>query len=70
MVKIYKTETVVSVAEIDSPTPEQALKYAKAVEGMQHAPGYLVIGTRSTRFSLNEKTVDNPTGPLPGQTDL
>jgi hypothetical protein len=53
MQKVYKTETVVSVTEIDAPTPEQALKFVRASEGMPSAPTFTEMERRSARFGLD-----------------
>ena len=55
MVKIYKTETVVSVAEVEAPTPEKALKFARASEGMPSEPVYAETERRNMRLSLSSE---------------
>lgn len=52
-VKVYKSETVVSVTEIEAQTDEQALKYARVSEGMPNSPEYKEVERRGVRFSLS-----------------
>lgn len=53
-VKVYRSETVVSVAEIEAPTEDAALKFARAAEGMPNPPEYKEIERRGVRLSLSE----------------
>lgn len=54
MVTVYRSETVISKTEIDAPTPEQALKVARALEGMSTQPEYTEIKRQGLRISLSE----------------
>lgn len=57
-VKVYKSQTVISVAEVEvagNATDESALKYARAAEGMPNAPEYTEVDRRGTRLSLSEE---------------
>lgn len=77
MVKVYRTETVVSVAEVEALSDQQALKVARATEGLQSMPQYQEIERRSVRLSLSiERAPRAPKGdeanpqPTEGQTAL
>lgn len=54
MVKVYRRETVISEAEIDSPTPEQALRFVRAATGMAHMPAFTEVERRDSGFSLSK----------------
>lgn len=51
--KVYKHETVTSVAEIEAPSEEQALKFARVSEGMPGAPEYSEMSRRNPRLSAS-----------------
>lgn len=53
MVKVYRRETVISEAEIDAPTPEQAIRFVRAAVGMSHMPEFKEVERRDNGFSLS-----------------
>lgn len=53
MVKVYRRETVISEAEIDAQTPEQALKFVRASVGMSHFPEFKETERRDGGYSLS-----------------
>lgn len=75
MVKVYRRETVISEAEVDAPTPEQALRFVRASVGMPHMPEFTVTERRDNGFSLSpdigkrKEKVDGPQ-PTEGQQSI
>ena len=53
LVKIYKHETILSVAEVEAPTEAQAIRYARAAVGMDDEPKYQEQFRRNPRLSLS-----------------
>lgn len=53
LIEVFKSETVISSALIEAPSPEQALKYARVVSGMPNEPQYTEVSRRSPRLSLS-----------------
>lgn len=53
MVTIYRRETVISKAEVDAQTPEQALKFVRASVGMSHFPKFTETERRDGGYSLS-----------------
>lgn len=56
LVKIYKHETVTSVAEVEAPSEAQALRYARASQGMANGPEFKETSRSNPRISLKETT--------------
>lgn len=54
LVKVYKHETVTSVAEIEAPSEKQALQYARVTNGMGNAPEFSELTRTNPRISLKE----------------
>ena len=51
--KVYKHETVTSVAEIEAADEQQAIRIARATEGSPQAPQYTESERRNARLSLS-----------------
>ena len=69
--KVYRRETVISEAEIDAQTPEQALKFVRASVGMSHFPTFTETSRRDNGFSLSpdigKRKAKEDEGPTPSE---
>lgn len=52
LVKVYKRETVISVAEVEVASESQAVKYVRAVEGTLASPSFTEQSRKVTAISL------------------
>lgn len=60
MVTIYRSETVITKTEIPVDDAKQAIKFARAADGMPNRPEYEPHASRSVRFSDVDPTADEP----------
>lgn len=51
--KVYKHETVISAAEVEASSQEQALRYARVTVGMPTEPQYVEVERRNPRLSMS-----------------
>jgi hypothetical protein len=68
LVKIYKHETITSVAEIEAPSEEQALRFVRASVGMPNGPAFTELSRSNARVSLRE-TTEKQAKKVPAKSD-